>query len=738
MLLAVFTLTMTGCFRLVTPTTGSTSPDGTGWTDTTPSTTLDNPSSESSTTPAETEQTTPSGSFDKEYLQSIDPYGSVVSDQTIRLPGGQWYDLSAIGQWTGLDNLVVEAAGTGLPTLSRYGETQQMLILDSCSSVTFRNIRFGYDEKTRGEGNEANDLPLVALLNCLNITFENCAFFGGSDAGIMLDGSERVSLVNCQFYNLDGQPVKTGASYKPSQLQAATCTFETRDSGPMPLNIRDSQFEACDWIGANGYNMPVYYASQDQHVPADKIWAEESLPSLLRHVLAGKVDYHRDNNQAITLIDNFFCSSEVIDLYDHTDRTLSGLFGTALTRWSLTGEKEEEAEPGAPLNPTLGLRLLLRTTTRMAAVVVTPAPTEPTVPAETSGDSPGSGGIQTSGESPNSGEATTAETSSSSGADTQETDSSAESTAPAETTAPTEQMWRPEYTLANLVEDLTPLLGLRSRLDSLITGTIQLDVANQALMPLLTCSLPIEAIDDALTDPLGSALLATAPITLLHDQIIPADFFADPIYGSHTANDISRLLTEALHIQGLPCALHPSNDQTCFIEHILRYQGTRLAEGTAMHRFEVRIERGVSGIEGVDRGEFPFAQLDVRADTSVMTDWLDGTEVGRLCSLPLAAQKTLILDLLRAADALATYRAPGADGSESQILQLKSLADQVENGINYVPIFIFTASEGRIEAKVALYDEVYQFYPVRIVLLKPGETWQIQSAEVIIEPAQAR
>ena len=298
-------------------------------------------------------------------------------------------------------------------------------------------------------------------------------------------------------------------------------------------------------------------------------------------------------------------------------------------------------------------------------------------------------------------------------------------------------MWRPEYTLANLVEDLTPLLGLRSRLDSLITGTIQLDVANQALMPLLTCSLAIEAIDDALTDPLGSALLATAPITLLHDQIIPADFFADPIYGSHTANDISRLLTEALHIQGLPCALHPSNDQTCFIEHILRYQGTRLAEGTAMHRFEVRIERGVSGIEGVDRGEFPFAQLDVRADTAVMTDWLDGTAVGRLCSLPLAAQKTLILDLLRAADTLATYRAPGADGSESKILQLKSLADQVENGINYVPILIFTASEGRIEAKVALYDEVYQFYPVRIVLLKPGETWQIQSAEVIIESAPA-
>lgn len=298
-------------------------------------------------------------------------------------------------------------------------------------------------------------------------------------------------------------------------------------------------------------------------------------------------------------------------------------------------------------------------------------------------------------------------------------------------------MWRPEYTLANLVQDLTPLLGLRSRLDSLITGTVRLDVANQALLPLLTCTMPIESIDDALTDPLGSALLATAPMTLLNDQLIPADFFADPIYGRQTANDISRLLTEALHIQGLPCALHPSNDQTCFIEHILLYQGTRLTEGTAMHRFEVRIERGESGTEGVDRGEFLFAQLDVRADTAIMTDWLDGTAAGRLCSLPLAAQRTLILDLLRAADTITTYQAPGAAGEESRILQLRSLADQVENGVNYVPILIFTASEGRIEAKVALYDAAYQFYPVRIVLIKPVDTWQIESAEVILEPAPA-
>lgn len=750
LLLAVFILPLSACIGLVTPISSGQP----GWSDQTgftqsPSNDI-NPSepsgvnpSESSASTSTTEQTTRPGSFDQDYLMPIDAYGALASGETVRLPGGQWYDLSDSGLLAGVSDLLVESSGTGLATWSRFGETQSVLILDGCSSVTFRNIRFGHDENTRGLGNEANDLPLVSLINCQNITFENCTFFGGSAAGIVLDGSGPVDLIHCQFYNLDGPPVKTGASYKSSQIQAETCTFETRDSGPMMLNVRESHFERCDWIGANGYSIPVFNASQDPRILAGKVWGEDSLPYRLDHVLAAKVDYHRDANQAITLIDNFFCSSEVTDLYDQTDRTLSGLLGRSLVDWSLTGEKEEEAEPGALLDPTLGLRIRLRTMTAQIAVVVTPAPTEPPPPTEAtaSGDatSPDDAATPDGMASPDDAAMPT-ETTEPGGTDTS-TDSEVpgesstmETTAPIETTAPTEQMWRPAYTLINLMRDLSPLTGLRTRLDSLMTGSIRLDLVNQTLMPLLTSSLAIAALDDALGDPLGESWLDNATTTLLHDQIIPAEFFGDPIYGNQTANDTSRYLSSSLPIQGLPCALHPTSDQTCFIDHILVYNGTNRAEGTAMHRFEVMIERSQSGTDGVGRSEYPFAHLDVRADSGVMTDQLDGTAVGRLCSLPTAFAKNLILDALRQAGTVSVYRAPDDSGARSGMLPMQALTDLVTNGREYVPMLMFSATESRIEAKVALYDDLFHPHPVLLILAKPGDTWQIQSAKVILEP----
>jgi hypothetical protein len=62
------------------------------------------------------------------------------------------------------------------------------------------------------------------------------------------------------------------------------------------------------------------------------------------------------------------------------------------------------------------------------------------------------------------------------------------------------------------------------------------------------------------------------------------------------------------------------------------------------------------------------------------------------------------------------------------------LTDLVTNGREYVPILIFGATEHRIEAKVALYDDLFHPHPVLLILAKPGDTWQIQSAKVILEP----
>ena len=667
---------------------------------------------------AETTQTTKPAGMDGDFLKTIREYGSLESGRTVRLPGGQWYDLTDAGRLDHIENLTIEADGTGLPTLSRYGETQQILRLESCSSVTFRNIRFGYNKEIRGEGNEANDLPLIELIGCVDITFENCSFFGGSAAGIQLNGSENIKLIQCEFYGLGGNPIKTGTSFLPSQMMAQACTFETNDSGPMPLFVRDSYFDSCDWIGANGYSIPVFNASQDPLVLAEKQWGDHTLPRQLDHVLAAKIDFHRDDNQAITIMDNFFASSEVTDLYDKTNKTLESLLPGSLAGWSLTGEKEEEAEPGAPLDPTLGLQITLRTTTPLIDVV------DP-VPVTETNVNPTESGSATSAE----------ETESATSAGETESGTISTETLPVETTAPTEPMKRPDYTFLTLLQDLKPLQDLPLRIDSLITGALRIDLVNQSSESLLSCTMPVQSLSQAVAARKIGDLPAETQIVLWHDQFIPAEFFGDPVYGSLTANYLGRQLSAALNTRGIPCVLNPSADLTCFIDQIQTYQGTWLADGTAIHHFIVTVQRSESGTGGVARDDYPFAMLDILAGSGAMSDRFDGTAAARTVNLPSAEEKALILDTLHQTGTLQVSRASTGGGKPAEYLTLHALAEDVEQGSDYVPILIFTRAAGQIEVKIALYDSDYAYYPVLLVLGNSGETWQVLSADVIIEPA---
>ncbi len=285
---------------------------------------------------------------DGDQLEQVAVYGEFSSGTALQLPAGQWLDTSAAGQLADLVDLLIESAGPGSPTLAQTQAGQPVLSLENCTKLTFRRIRF-----TQLEQNDGVAAALLQLINCREIVFENCEFFAGTGAGLLLDNSENIRLLNCLFYDNAGPPIKSGDSWQPSQIRASNCLFESTDSGMLELNLRASRFEECEWIGSSGYLIPVTALDQ-------------SLAGQLAGTLAVQLKEFSDSSGDIVLKDNTFSSDEIYQLYSNMAADLPRQIPSGLAAWSISGQKKEEALPGTGLDPALGLRLELQTYTNEA------------------------------------------------------------------------------------------------------------------------------------------------------------------------------------------------------------------------------------------------------------------------------------------------------------------------------------------------------------------------------------
>ena len=307
-----------------------------------------------------TTETTPPETTGLPAPELTDParYGDLTRGESLQLPGGQWYDLTAQGILQGARDLVVEATGTGWPTLSRPEEDSPILTISDSDNLTFRNIRFGYARFDYAADTLSGLIPLLSISNSSRITFESCEFFGGQAEAILLAGSEAIRLVDCQFYNLAGSPLATDETALPSQLDVVGCSFESFSSGLMPLHVRGTLFDQCTFMGRDGYQIPVEAAV----CPA----AVDTMSGLYRElsgILAGRIFYHRDGTEALTIRQSLFCSQDVYTLYHQIEQQIDDQLPDTFSQIALTGEKAEEAQPGALLDPTLGLRIDVRVET---------------------------------------------------------------------------------------------------------------------------------------------------------------------------------------------------------------------------------------------------------------------------------------------------------------------------------------------------------------------------------------
>jgi hypothetical protein len=604
-------------------------------------------------------------------LQPVTDYGHFSSGHTLQLPGGIWLDTTEADVINQVHDLLVTTQGQGRPTLSRPDDGKPLLVLQDSTSITFRQIRFGFDRPDWPDQAPAGSTALIKLINSTNIRFEDCAFFGGAGPALLLDASENIVFQNCTFYNQAGSPLETGDAYLPSQIRASDTLFETIASGPLSLNLRDSSFDRCVWVGRKGYQMPVTAADIRMGQPA--MLPDNSLPQIMRGILAGRIAYHSDEAKNIILRDNLFTSREVFALYDRLEHELPDLLPAHVTGWLLSGQKAEEAQPGAALDPTLGLKLSLRT-----QIDVMPAPTVPVTPAASA------------------------------------------TTPTAAPTQPPAQTFR-IYDINRLLADLQGIRPLGDRLDPMITGNVELDLSDQHLQPLLSLILPLDRLSDWLDVSRPDRLLENGRIRLYNRSIIPADFCLRENAGAYAAAHLVPLLRDALDIQDQPIVLY-EDDTVCFVESRLLYQGTEINAAAAEHHFVYQLiwtsSRDMTAVQDTER--------TIQLTFTVMADSARKTLIDR----DGARSAFMLADMQQAEQiVLALQQAPvivaQPDGGQ---LELWTCAHWTSGEPGCLPLFLLDMTAEQIVLRTVLFDRQCRPVAVDVSVVRTETGYSVHSA----------
>lgn len=612
-------------------------------------------------------------------LLPIEDYGSFSSGHSLLLPDGLWLDTGSAGKLSQIHDLVITSEGPGRPTLSRQTENKPLLSLRGCESITFRNVRFGYDRPDWSDQVAGGSVPLIELTDCVSIRFEDCEFFGSSGSALLISGSENIILQNCTFYNHAGEPLATGDAWLPSQLRCTGCLFETIRSGYLPLNLRNSMFDRCEWIGRRGYRVPIAAANSREAEEIIYQYGSQTLPGQLAGVLAARIEWHSDASQAIVCQNNSFSSSEVFSLYSQLEHSLPGLLPDGTISWALTGQKDEEALPGQALDPTLGLRLLIRTQ-------IDEAIAEP--------------------------QANTAETTGS--------DATAESTEPTQTAVPARI-----YDINRLLTDLAPLRSLADHLDPLITGNIQVAMSDQNRQKLLTLTVPVDKLAGWIDPANPDRLLTQGKITIHHPDLAPAVFCGRDSAGFYTAGHLSGILREALCISQSPLVLYPDTG-ACFIENKLIYQGTMMTATAALHQYTVQIERTVTrpAASEPDQLNLIVASFTIRAD-----------HAGRQLLDPSgqASVPFHLADAATCAVLLSVLQEPLLIGEGAAQIRLQTLAAFTDDAAAGMPVFILEQDAERLTVRTVLYDDQCRPNRVDLTLTNADGQWRLAD-QTILDP----
>lgn len=306
----------------------------------------------------ETDEAQPSPTPEPPAMIDLNDVGLLRSGHTVLIPGGQWYDATRQPRLFGVEQLRVEASGTGKPTLSQPNELSALISIVDGNDIVFSGIRFGYQRDDFTADDIAGTIPLIEIINSTSIRFENCEFFGSAGAAVSLSGSENIEFINCQFYNNAGLPLITDIRNRPNQLLFKDSSFESTGSGLLPLYLRDSRFENCTFVGTEGYLVPAFDTSCEQTT----LYAA-SLYSNLENVLAARIEFDRDLYQVLTIQNSLFISSDIYSLYGRIESAVMDSLPSQWLSVSLTGEKADDPGAAWPLSSELGLNLTLRTLT---------------------------------------------------------------------------------------------------------------------------------------------------------------------------------------------------------------------------------------------------------------------------------------------------------------------------------------------------------------------------------------
>ncbi|MDD4139600.1 MAG: right-handed parallel beta-helix repeat-containing protein [Eubacteriales bacterium] len=524
-------------------------------------------------------------------LIPVETYGAFATGHTLELPDGIWLDAEQAGRISGVSDLTVRASGDGRAILTRNGADRAILTLKACDTVVFQQVRFGYDQPDWPDQTEPGSVPLIELVDCVNVRFEDCAFFGSAGDALRLNGSEGVVLDNCTFYNNAGAPLATGDSWLASQVSASDCLFESIGSGMLPLNLTASTFTRCEWVGRQGYLVPLAAANSQQAQDRLQRALRTTLVGQLGHILATRVASFADSDQAIRIQDNLFASQEVFSLFDELEQNLPGILPPSTLSWSLSGEKAEETEPGASLDPTLGLRVSLK------AEIAPPPTPAPTV---------------TGGVSP--------------------------TVSPTDAPAP-ERL----YDIGRLLEALQPFKELAGQLDPLITGSVDFDLFDQFGAGLLSLSIPVDQLASWIDRSRPDTMLVEGRLLVQNPDLVPADFCLRETCGIITARGQQTLLTAALAGEPAQQIVYPDGE-ACLIEHQLGYEGTTLSETSAWHRFTFGVERKTA--DGLPEWT-PVATLESESVAGAIWLTLDGKADRLPCQVPDETQRDRVLSLLQ-------------------------------------------------------------------------------------------
>ena len=539
-----------------------------------------------SPTPAQTETTTGTTARPVHHeLLSIKDYGTFANGHTLLLPDGYWYDTADDHQITQISDLTVTTDGPGRPTLSRQDDQTSILTITNCSNITFRNIRFGFDQAEWPDQTEPDDSALIKLIQSDHIRFENCEFFSSSGAAVLLDASDNIFFDNCLFYNIVDAPFKTGHAYVPSRIDCSDCTFETVTSGVLPLNLHHSLFERCTWIGRKGYRVPVpaMNKTEGERVADDP----DHLPVQLAGTLAAKIRYRIDDAQRLTLVNNIFSSDEVFVLFEQMEAKASELLPEKTLDWSLSGQKIEELQSGETLDPTLGINLSLRTQIDEETIVV-------------------------------------------------ESDSGQES------------IRQPRYTLSELLQDLTVIQDLAQRLNPLITGTVSVKMSDQNRHPLLQLEIPVESLESWINPDSPNTIIAQSNLVLLHPDLNPALFMENERFGRFSASHFISVLESSFSISEKPLIVYP-DDEPYLLTYQIRFTGSHIQDSVVYHTYQLLLERSGTQDEaaGPVQNRFKLAEFSIRADNGVKRLTSQPDQSGQIFQLINEDQRAIIWPLLQ-------------------------------------------------------------------------------------------